>query len=463
MASSPNPLATVLDATLFHKACRDRVDGLDPQRKTASSRIPSRLGKEARERVRQSFSNWAKSLGAWKAAGSDPRGMPGMPGYFPKGELPSFEFPLGQTTRKLPKLGGFEMKVGEDKALALSDQDKAGWCDFELRKHVERSLAAWAKDRGLEGATPKRVRIQVKKNGRASLQIVAELPRSFPEGSFLAQLKARHPQEWEGRGGDAATLEAWIKKLCANQSWLPLAVGPENQNDWISRQFSVVGADPGEANLLSLGFSGGHPMAIFSGHEFHQRTSRLDQSIDRLASKLCSPEERGLQAKRDALAASGQKLPINDLIRLRELAKARWSDPKIIALRRKKRDYVRGEVHRLAAKVAKQASQAKAAVFVLSRNHGLKSASGRSSKQERTAHNIPHDLLAQLLRDKLDMLGIALVETEESFTSLASFVDHDPLGVHPNGAKQEAAQAKRAAKKLAKKSPATNADEQAEG
>ena len=216
------------------------------------------------------------------------------------------------------------------------------------------------------------------------MQVVAELPRRFPEGSFLAQLKAKHPQEWEKRGEDPATLEAWVKKLSQTQSWIPLSCGPENQNDWISRQFSIVGADPGETNLRSLGFSGGQPMAIFIGHEFHKRTSSLDQSIDRLASRLCSPEERDLQAKRGLLEQAGHKLPMEELIRLRELARARWSDPRIIALRRKKRDYVRGEAHRLAAKAAKLASEAQAAIFVLSRNHGLKSASGRGSKQEPT-------------------------------------------------------------------------------
>jgi IS605 OrfB family transposase len=441
---NPSPVSTILDLTIFHAATRERIDGLDPLKRSASKRIPANIAKAAREHVRESLSTWLKALKAWRKAPGE-AGMPRMPGYQKKGALPAFMFPLDDSTRGFPNLGKFDLSVGEDKAGVLGNEDKEAWAAFKLRAHAEACVAAWAKsDPNRQEAQIKSVRIHAQSK-RPKMEIVVAVARIHPAGSFLAELKARHPEDWAKRASDPAALEDWTKELVAGLSWSDV---PAHPNAWISENFSAVGADPGQNNLLSLGFSGGATMKIFSGKAFERKMASFDQRIDRLAAGLTTPELRTLAASIQATLNAGGKTALADIRRRQELSQAIHQDGRMLALRRQKQAYSKDQAHRLARAVANAAADAKAAVVVLSRNKGWKQAAGLNAKAERRSHNIPHATLGKLLREKLDALGIVLIETEESYTSQASFVDHDPMPVHAKGAKQEAARARKLQDKL---------------
>jgi IS605 OrfB family transposase len=447
---NPSPVSTILDLTIFHAVTRERIDALDPEKRSASKRIPANIAKAAREHVRESLSTWLKALKAWKKA-PDEAGMLRMPGYQKKGTLPAFMFPLEDSTRGFPNLGKFDLSMGEDKAGVLGGEDKEAWSVFKLRAHAEACVAACAKtDPNRQEAKIKSVRIHAQ-GQRPKMEIVVAVPRIHPAGSFLAELKARHPEDWAQRSSDPADLEGWTRELVAGLSWNDdpnLSEGLSHPHAWISENFSAVGADPGQNNLLSLGFSVGAKMKIFSGGAFERKMASFDRRLDRLASKLTTTELRTLAASIQATLDAGEKPALADVLKRRELSQAIHQDGRMLSLRRQKQAYSKDQAHRLARAVANAAANANAAVVVLSRNKGWKEAAGLNSKAERRSHNIPHATLAKMLREKLDALGIVLIEMEESYTSQASFVDGDPMPVHAKGAKQEAARARKLRGKL---------------
>lgn len=106
--------------------------------------------------------------------------------------------------------------------------------------------------------------------------------------------------------------------------------------------------------------------------------------------------------------------------------------------------------HQTAARIASLAIERNAAFAIVGRNLGWKSESDLGKAQNRRFHRIPHGLIIVLLREKLDALGIGLIETEESWTSAASFADHDPLA-RPSGKAPKAKKPKKAKRGKAKK------------
>ncbi len=446
---NPQPISTLLDLTVFHVAARERPDGLDPEGLPAAKRIPSDIAKAAREAVREGFSTWLKALAAWRARGEAGEGRPRMPGFAKRGTLPGFAFPLTESTQRFPSLAKFAMRTGEDKAGVLPDADKEGWAAFGLRAAIGKAVAAWAKgDPSRAGAAAKSVRIAFS-GKKLRMSAALAVPRRHPEGSFLWELARREPEAWAEMSPDPDLLEAWVRELIAPQAWLGAATDPKAPHAWISQNFEVAGVDPGLGNLAAMGRSCGAPMLAFSGKAFGDKVAEFDERIEKLASRLAGPELRALASKIQKARDAGSPVAAADNARRRELAQALWQDGRILALRRGKKAYSTGEAHRLASAIAKAAAAGRAAAVVLSRNPGMKKQDmGRAGNKR--AHNVPHGLLAALLREKLDALGVALVETEESWTSQASFVDSDPMPVHPAGAKGEAAKARKAEAKLAK-------------
>jgi IS605 OrfB family transposase len=447
------PSTVILNMTVFHMVVRTWPDGKDAQKRPAYSRVPSAFAKPACETVRESFLAWLRGVSVWHRedkAGRSQEAAPQMPGYAKKNSLPTFHVFVDGTI--LPRLRRFDVRVAESPEEKLSIGDVEAFSKFGLMPHVERALRAWQDARGSNAeAIPKMLMITP---GRqlARMDIIVTIPDAQPEGSFLHELRKRFPQEWALKRDDKDLMEDWFRKLARDQTWNARAMDPQHDHAWISERFEALGVDPGQNNLASMASSGGGKMQVFCGKGFERKVASFDRRIDKLAAQLTTQEQRDLASKIERKLNEGSQPEAADLMRRRELAAAVWRDPRLLALRHKKQNYRKDQTHRLARAIARTAHARKTALVMFSRNKGLKKSTAKTSGPlaNRRAGNIAHNLLAQLLRDKLWELGIGMIEQEESFTSQSSFMDGDPLPSHGEGQKQTRAQQRKVdAKRLA--------------
>ena len=449
------PSSVILNMTVFHRVAKFWSDAKDVQGRSAYCRLPTCLAKPACENARELFCSWLKSISAWRrdakvsidfSASTPPR----MPSYVKRGSLPSFAIFLESAS--LPKLAKFGLQLGEDQGIELRFEEAKAFTSFNIVAHVAKALSSWQKTLNA-GLSAQAKMAQFTSCGELTrLDVVAEIQFKLPQGSFFEELSRRMPQEWSAKQNDQDLLEDWVVDLAKGQTWNAKTVDSLNSHAWISQNFGAMGIDPGQNNLLSLGFSGGAKMRVFSGQAFERKMANFDARLDKVASRLTTQEQRDLAAKIQAVKNGGGRAEDVDVARLRAPASQVWRDPKILSLRQKKQAYQKDQAHRLARMVARQAAEQKVGVAILSRNKGMKkNAKDLSKAANRRSHNIPQNLFAQLLREKLLLLGIAMVESEESFTSQASFVDGDPLPVHGEGAKQMAARDRKVQAKLAKR------------
>ena len=66
-------------------------------------------------------------------------------------------------------------------------------------------------------------------------------------------------------------------------------------------------------------------------------------------------------------------------------------------------------------------------LIAIGRTIGWKQETDMGAQQNRLFSQLGHATLIELIKYKADALGIAVITTEESYTSQASFVNDDPL------------------------------------
>ena len=449
------PSRVILDATLFDSVVRGWADGLDPGGRSAYSRLPSWLANHEVQRVRRMFLTWLSSCKAFKASGGAGwTGAPEMPGYAPRGKLPSFGMSLvhEQYRSRLPPLTNtHDMKLGEDKLMALLESERLAWSEFDLLAFVQRLLEARRGDRAVD-FEPKQVRIIPDPKG-TRIHVVCSTPDVHPEGSFLWELARRHPDEWAKRRSDVDLMSAWVRELSSSQTWSPELARDSDPAAWMSRSFGALGIDPGVSNVACVASTSGSRALVFSAAGIERELAKKDAQIDSLISRLTPDRVRELDAKRETAKALGQAFPLSSRIERRTLVKAVHADLSLLDLYRSRASFVGEMAHKLSSQIAGHAKREGAAVVFLSRTKGLKSESGLGRKMERRSHRLPHNLLAQMLRWKLWEAGVFLLETEESWTSQSSFADGDELPAHPEGARQTKEEARRAQSKSEKAKP----------
>jgi IS605 OrfB family transposase len=138
-------------------------------------------------------------------------------------------------------------------------------------------------------------------------------------------------------------------------------------------------------------------------------------------------DPRPLAARRSELEKAGETPPLADVLRLRALSRCLHATPQLLRLRQERANFLDDATHKLATAIADCAAEAGLAIVVVGRNKGWKQGKGMNRRERRAFGRIPHARLIEMLRWKLRERGIALLEVDEAFTSLSSFVDNDPL------------------------------------
>ena len=67
---------------------------------------------------------------------------------------------------------------------------------------------------------------------------------------------------------------------------------------------------------------------------------------------------------------------------------------------------------------------------MIGKNTQWKTESGMSKKSNQEFVQIPHSTLVWMIRYKAERYGITVIDQEESYTSKASFLDHDEIPVY---------------------------------
>ena len=99
-------------------------------------------------------------------------------------------------------------------------------------------------------------------------------------------------------------------------------------------------------------------------------------------------------------------------------------------IERKRSAFLRDEMHRISVHVIRECVRRGIGTLVIGKNAQWKTGSSMGKKTNQTFVQIPHSTLIWMIRYKAEREGIKVIEQEESFTSQASFLDHDEIPVY---------------------------------
>ena len=106
------------------------------------------------------------------------------------------------------------------------------------------------------------------------------------------------------------------------------------------------------------------------------------------------------------------------------------STGRIVRLTARRNRIIKDLMHKASRKVADWAEENKADVVILGHNIFQKQKISTGHVNNQTFVQIPHSVFAGMLRYKLEEKGIAMLETEESYTSKADFLAGDKMPVY---------------------------------
>jgi putative transposase len=399
MPSSPISLA--LDVTLLDNVARgwgDR-DGVPVYR-----RLPASCAQQV---VRSAIDVWKAALAAMKDWITNPAKYTGRP-QFPsfkerEGHFP-LEIPFAMMKKALPRpktLPALE-RLGDASPNLLEL-----FYSYELRAAV---VAACEK-RGWDEFKPQHLRI-VEKAGRIRIEAVIDFAAEYPHGSFLKRLFEQH----------AETMRAH-KNAGQRERFLLATVRDAVPGDALR----VAGVDFGENNIAAVAFSTGHRGLVHSGQRPTAIVENYNALLDARKAELASPRLKELQRLKAELEEKGEKLDRARFMELRREAARIYRDSLYRSLQ-SRLDRIKSDFeHKISTDLVEQCVRNGVDVIVVGRNKGMKSGKDWSAKANRKSHIFAHARLLALVRYKAERHGIAVVTTEESYTSKSSFVDNDVL------------------------------------
>lgn len=396
---SASPLSAALNVTLLDNVVRNWPD---ERGQAVYRRLPA---SSAQQVVRSVIDMWKASLAAirdWSVHPEKYTGRPQLPGFLPKdGHFP-LEIPFASITKGFPR----PKVLGEVGDLGKrSEELQSIFYDHDLRSSVDVACRA----RGWDVFQPRHIRI-VEKGGRIVIEAVVDLVMAFPEGSFLRKVYDKN--------GDALRD---MQRVSERERFI-IAKANEDFGD-----IRIAGVDFGESNVAAMAFSTGHRAVVHSGERPIAIARKYQALLDARIAELASPRMKELQAKQAAFEAQGLRLGKAEHVELRREQARIFRDPLyrslVSNLSRKNGDYE----HKVTTDLVRQCLRNGIDVIVVGQNKGLKSDGGRGRRANRQSHSIAHHRLLALLRYKAERHGIAVVTTEESYTSKTSFVDNDEL------------------------------------
>ena len=167
-----------------------------------------------------------------------------------------------------------------------------------------------------------------------------------------------------------------------------------------------------------------------------KKYSSMDLGVDNLAAITFSDGTnpllvKGLKVKyinqgyNRLIAKSQSKLPKNQK-----------TSEHIHRLFRNREMKLQSEFHKITGFLAKFFDEMALEKVFIGKNVGLKSGISIGKKRNQNFVQIPYNKFISQLKYKCQLLGIEVVEQEESYTSKASFIDYDPIPIWKNNGKK---------------------------
>ena len=442
---------SALNQSLLLKACMASPTPVEHEGPNPASfyTLPSEMAQSAVFLARQNIDAWLANLAAWRAAPGD-RGRPKPPNYLRPNAPLICSMPGNNVGPHLVALKKCAMWLDHAHAIRLTDAERAGWAAFPLKAEILKAIAARWKGK----KKPKNLKMPawedlasiclIPRDGEVRLSITVRTQFDYPVDSFLWGLSRGSPAEW-AEADTPKKKEALVKKLIKQQTWRPSGSdGPNgplgnvpfaHNATWVGDRFCAGGLDLGLGNIVAAGWTDGSKADVFDAAALDRGLDEHDRGIDGWISKNTSFEQRALVQEQFAWAAAEEakpkelrlRFPKQKADRLRELSRKLHQRPAITRLRQARERWLNDKLHQISAKIVKLAQQRGAGVLVIGQNKGWKNGIELGKRANRRFARLKHAELIKLIRQKLEVVGIAVVLTEESYTSEASFVDNDPL------------------------------------
>ncbi|MBC7414073.1 MAG: IS200/IS605 family element transposase accessory protein TnpB [Herminiimonas sp.] len=424
-AVMPKLAGTLLDATLLDNAARNwqSHDG-----DAVYKRLPAVMSQQVIGRLRDAYSSFFEALKVYAVAPATLTGRPRMPGYLPKHERFVIELPIAAISVKrgmeadgdkpatpdrgyLPSLKGKTIPVDYAETSVLDDETMAAFSAFDLVGAVN---TACHKRGWKDGCTPQHVRIVPRRTG-VKMEAVVRVPNAYPANSFLARLVQDH-------GPALAELtkekerDKWIVNYLKD---LPAKVLP---------RFAAI--DLGTNNIATVAYSTGHQAAVHTGGHFDAVMATMNEVIDRFVSENTPLRARELQGKKNALRKEKHTLTKAEHRELGALLKPIYEEPRYQDLTARREVWKEQYLHRLSRGIVRHCADRGIEVIVIGKNARWKDEVDMGRQQNRRFCQIAHARLIEFIRYKAQLLGMAVVTVEESYTSRTSFVANETLACY---------------------------------
>jgi putative transposase len=405
-AQCPDPLYTMLDATVLDNAARHWPGNAG---EAVYKRLPGAMAQQVVATLKDCFSSFFKALTQFKAGSSDMTGRPGMPNYMAKNERAVLEIPLVHVFGALPKVTGKRVPEDYRETSVLTDDVLAAFSNFDILAQID----AACKKRGWTDFKPQHLRIVPTRNG-VKMEVVVRVPNAYPEESFLAGVLRAH----------GATL-ALLKKQKDRDAWMlkhlkdmPLEAMPR-----------IASIDLGVSNLAAVAYSTGHKAEVHSGGRFDAVVGPQRAALAKLVSDKSTPRAKELQSLKNALKEKDELLSKADHWELNSLLKAVYAEPAYLTRSAKNSAWTNNYLHNLSHHLVQSAQNKRVDVIIIGRNKGWKSGTNLGRVQNGRFGAVAHAKLIDFIRYKAELVGIAVVTVEESYTSKTSFVNNEILEV----------------------------------
>lgn len=110
-----------------------------------------------------------------------------------------------------------------------------------------------------------------------------------------------------------------------------------------------------------------------------------------------------------------------------------YHSKKLSALDSKRHRQIKDFFHKVSFNIVKIATENQIDTIIIGKNEGWKQEIDLGKKNNQNFVQIPHSLLIELITYKASAEGIAVIVTEESYTSKASFLDEDDIPTYKSG------------------------------
>jgi putative transposase len=405
---SANPTRTILDSAILDNAARWWTDANNER---IYKSLPGVMAQQVLRDLTDNFGNFFAATKKYNTAPAGMTGRPRMPKYLPKHDRRVLEIPLAAVHNgKLPTLK--RKTIAEDylKQSILPKEVLAAFTAFDVNQAVSNACDK----RGWASYTPRCLRIVPCRRG-IKLEVVVHVQGAYPKNSFLANLNATHGSEL-----------AAIKKSEDRDKWL-LQFLKTTPFENLPR---IAAADLGANNLATIAFSTGHKAHVHSSGRFEAVVGAFNDQLEKFVSKHTPPRARELQDKKNALQKTNEKLSKAEHIELNTLLKVIYTHTEYRKIADKRQRWISDFLHKTSRSIVKDAVDKKIDVIVIGQNIGWKQESNMGRVQNRRFCQIAHATLIKLISYKAEHHGIAVVLTEESYTSQNSFITNEAMEVY---------------------------------